>query len=457
MKYLFPILLLLVTITQKSAAQCEWDYKTVRLYSQSEVDSFLIKYPNCTELWHLIISNQYPKTDPILNLRGLDSLKTIGTLAIGGCDKLESLKGLENVTEIYSLAILDDVKINSLDELKGISHVDELTVWFDDLVPDLNILGNMRVLKYLRLEGNSSLEGYNIIEDDFALRIQDNNIKNDLRNLVSEGLNDFKLYLQGVDNFSFKGLNDFLQLEALTIQSCNYLNLSGLQNIKEVDNLYLVNCSLTKPIQEVNFRNLENVNSQLVLARIKSIKSLSSITPNLKYIGHGISLHGLDSLSSINILNSISIPNSDLIYNSELWSGSVGNLRLNITQNNNLIDCNGEFICRMIEAYPNEVNIANNANEECTYNYLVDYCLETSTSEVNLSDEIIVYPNPVVDELRIKSGFKLYGVSIYDLNGKLLLNSSKNRKVDLSLLESGVYMTRIESARGNYFQKIVKI
>jgi hypothetical protein len=83
--------------------------------------------------------------------------------------------------------------------------------------------------------------------------------------------------------------------------------------------------------------------------------------------------------------------------------------------------------------------------------------LEQNTVEVN------VYPNPVVDEVHIQClglSSDNFEVSIYDLNGKLLLKESLlyfQQKIDLSNLLSGYYILKIgNDQKLLYQQKMVK-
>ncbi len=86
--------------------------------TQSQIDSFQINYPNCTEVeGHVAISGE-----DITNLDGLNVITSIGGyLFIGYNDVLSSLSGLDNVTSIGEYL---EIKIN--DTLTDLSGLDGL-------------------------------------------------------------------------------------------------------------------------------------------------------------------------------------------------------------------------------------------------------------------------------------------------------------------------------------------
>ena len=81
---------------------------------------------------------------------------------------------------------------------------------------------------------------------------------------------------------------------------------------------------------------------------------------------------------------------------------------------------------------------------------------DTSKLEVNisatgindaLSNEVILYPNPVKDILNIKTTIEYSEIEVLDLTGKILL-TSKHLKIDISFLNSGAYIVRIKDRDG---------
>jgi hypothetical protein len=64
-----------------------------------------------------------------------------------------------------------------------------------------------------------------------------------------------------------------------------------------------------------------------------------------------------------------------------------------------------------------------------------------------------VYPNPTSQVLRIKSSMNYDAVLIYDIQGKLMISQSGMEKsIDVSSLESGMYLIQIE-INGQFLEK----
>ena len=87
--------------------------------------------------------------------------------------------------------------------------------------------------------------------------------------------------------------------------------------------------------------------------------------------------------------------------------------------------------------------------------------LVTSTFE-NSVDQITVYPNPANNRLNInnKDNIKISSLSIFNTLGQLILtipNAKKTTTIDVSSLKSGNYFLRINSEKGIYNTKFIKL
>ncbi len=67
---------------------------------------------------------------------------------------------------------------------------------------------------------------------------------------------------------------------------------------------------------------------------------------------------------------------------------------------------------------------------------------------------IKMYPNPVVDVLKIQTEDTHFTVDIYDLKGVLVKQSENQKMVDVSDLESAIYMVIITTPRGVFSHKM---
>lgn len=86
----------------------------------------------------------------------------------------------------------------------------------------------------------------------------------------------------------------------------------------------------------------------------------------------------------------------------------------------------------------------------------------TATKEVYHSPQILIYPNPVTENLSIKAvdSQVIESLKMYDNNGYFMfeaaINSSK-ASIDFSLLEANNYFVVIQTNEGKYSRKILKI
>jgi len=64
----------------------------------------------------------------------------------------------------------------------------------------------------------------------------------------------------------------------------------------------------------------------------------------------------------------------------------------------------------------------------------------STTFNNNTNKDINVYPNPVINTLNVSGLDVNDDVNIYDLNGKLVLNTNEKTGIDVSSLSSGIYI-----------------
>lgn len=112
------------------------------------------------------------------------------------------------------------------------------------------------------------------------------------------------------------------------------------------------------------------------------------------------------------------------------------------------------------------------AKEVTKYNFAVLYHyniadvfnLDTTSSirNLDLSDLISVFPNPTFGEVNIflSQSLNINNITIFDLSGRIVLNkiweSQELIRFDLSNIQSGVYIIKIETSKGVVYKKIIK-
>ncbi len=73
--------------------------------------------------------------------------------------------------------------------------------------------------------------------------------------------------------------------------------------------------------------------------------------------------------------------------------------------------------------------------------------------------ELSVYPNPIHSILNIKSSTVIQSVSIFDINGRIILtkqNDSDSMILDTESLSFGMYVLKVNTNEGTSIQKIIK-
>jgi hypothetical protein len=67
-----------------------------------------------------------------------------------------------------------------------------------------------------------------------------------------------------------------------------------------------------------------------------------------------------------------------------------------------------------------------------------------------------VYPNPVKDVLHLNSDRQIEEISIYNIQGQLVLNTKNSNQIDISSLSTGQYLVKASSEGMQYTEKLVK-
>ncbi len=104
---------------------------------------------------------------------------------------------------------------------------------------------------------------------------------------------------------------------------------------------------------------------------------------------------------------------------------------------------------RFIIKSDNNLSAATNYYENCGL---------LAEADLNLDKILTVYPNPVTDILTIKSESTLSKITILDLNGKILLTKKTDlNQINLSNIETGIYLLKIKTGNKVMIQKLVKL
>lgn len=106
----------------------------------------------------------------------------------------------------------------------------------------------------------------------------------------------------------------------------------------------------------------------------------------------------------------------------------------------------GENVCYQVTTFYNITQQESEKSEKS--------CVMVGIEDVELSNGgIAVYPNPTSDIIHISGEFT--NASLVDVNGKLVLNSTEG-EIDVRNISNGIYLLKIETAKGPITKKIIK-
>jgi len=289
--------------------------------TQSQVDSFQILHPNCTE----IAGNVSICGDDITNLNGLDVLISIrGDLMIGFLNWdsvnpfLINLEGLNNINSISgSLLIIGNTSLTSLSGLNGLTFIGE----------DLNIgvfgynwgawspLGNPELTNITALSNVSAIGGDILI-------LANNN------------------------------LSSIAGLESLTTVNgdISFVSNSLLSSLSHLENLTYINGSLALTnnsfIDLEGLDNIDSIGNNFSVQGEDSLLNLNSLE-DLIYVGGDLNIVGNEQLSSLTGIDNIE-------------SESI--IQLGIYNNPSLSHCEVQSICDYLLSPNGSVIIYGNAS-----------------------------------------------------------------------------------------------
>jgi len=316
MPYIKEIMIRLITILIfaglnliVSAQSCIPEY--IGFYLQSQVDSFQINYPGCTE----IEGDVYISGNDITNLEELQVLTSIGgELRIENTSSLVSLYGLNNISFIgKSLYIEDNDSLIDFLGLAGLIHINESLIILKN--PSLSSLSGLNNLTTIGESINIGCSGYywkgNPLLNNLSGLNSLSSIGNSLNVCWNHGLND----LSGIENLT--------NVENINISSNeNLSNLNGLQGITNIDGYVTISWN-------DSLNSLYGLNNLITAGDLSLYRLLSLDT-----------LIGLEKLSSVSNDLTISL-NISLKSIASLDSLSYIGGKLTMEQNYNLIDLAG--------------------------------------------------------------------------------------------------------------------
>ncbi|MBR9758172.1 MAG: T9SS type A sorting domain-containing protein, partial [Algicola sp.] len=71
------------------------------------------------------------------------------------------------------------------------------------------------------------------------------------------------------------------------------------------------------------------------------------------------------------------------------------------------------------------------------------------------ASQVVVYPNPVTDELFIKTLDDILMVELFDIEGRRLFYDKQAQKIKVDRFEEGLYLLRITTSQGQHTRRVV--
>lgn len=449
--------------------------------------------------------------DSLPDLTGLEGLSVInGNVVIDNNDGLINLTGLNNLTNIDGdFYIQYNDKLFNLVGLENLTNIQEsLQVWYNTTLVNIRTFNNLKNVKDLSIIGNYkllNLDGLNnlsTIPNDLA-------IKHNTDLLSFSGLNTLSSiggYLQIHDNAvtDFTGLNNLNTVGKYIAvsQNPNLLNFSGLDNLSTIGQYLFVGENL-RLTSLAGIQNLSHINGYLwvrsnrFLDDIEALEQIDYTTiTDLRIYGNP----NLDFCNLENVCNYLTGTNPSTIHDNETNCHSVSDVKrecglalpIELLTFEGYIERDGAVLIWETASETNNkgfeiqksidginwkiidwVNGRGNSTILTTYKHIDNTFKEMSyyrlkqidfddnfeySKVINLkyiSDEIIVYPNPVKDILYINQ--EIESIKIYDHLGKLIfVEDGLSDDVDVSTLSKGMYIAKITIKGKHYYKKFIK-
>lgn len=284
---------------------------------QTELDSFKINYPNCTDFagditiaicMKLVNNDQFGEYS-IYNLSPLSNLRSLGGLTIylsSHCwhnkpviKELQSLWGLHNLTNLKTFSLSSGIPIRSIDELSNIKELESLHLgnteigFLSDSAMEIMVKSRLTLSFNRRLKDISGLMlGDSLIEVNIAGN-------SDLREIPEWP------ELKTVGEISVLDDNDDLEF-LRSVQEVGHLSLinplkdiSVFENLKRIGDLELVNVENATDLLFLNHADFYGNSLKLTKCSFKNLDGLDiENNPNLSEINI-FQLYDLEDISQI--------------------------------------------------------------------------------------------------------------------------------------------------------------
>ncbi|MEO1653240.1 MAG: hypothetical protein AAFU64_06825, partial [Bacteroidota bacterium] len=177
------------------------------------------------------------------DLKGINALVRAGSLTISRLSSLENLQGLEGLVEVDFLSVLDNPQLNSLVGLERVREMLYLTCWNNDLLEDFQALERLSSdTLSLSIRDNENLKSLKGLESirvaQFSINLENNPQLTDISALSQVHTCNTELKLARLPLIDLKGLSNLkFVTSTLSLRSLPLLkNLNGLDSLEQIGN-----------------------------------------------------------------------------------------------------------------------------------------------------------------------------------------------------------------------------
>lgn len=392
--------------------------------TQTQIDSFQINYPGCTEIeGYVSISG-----NDITNLNGLNNLVSIaGYLDISYNDNLNNLEGLNNLTSVGM----------------------HISIWCNNSLTSISALSNTVL-------GNAGWMFVEINDNDALINLEGLNSIDTIGDRLIIENNESLTSLSGLQNLKYvSGFFSITHNDALT-------SIEALYNLNRVGYVFAIGSNSLTSLEGLN--NLNHVDYMFTIGGSTALTNLEGLNNLTTVMGEGFFISQNDSLLSLSGLNSLT-STSEIRIEGNPMLNDINALttvdaalleKLTIKNNTSLMKCDIESICNYLMLPSSDVEISNNATGCNSEEEVIATCTE-SVSETKPKSVFTIYPNPATKYLFISSNNELVNTAtIYNhLGQKVMVKTKPTDKIDVSMLKQGVYVIELVSHKYKIRHKLI--
>ncbi len=297
-----------------------------------------------------------------------------------------------------------------------------------------NLLGLNEITK---VDGN-----VNIINADSLITLQG------LNNLCEIGEQLWIGYYGPYGNMSLESFSGLERLKSIgqglvVVYNPKIENFIGFDSLRYVYNLEIGPNEALENL--IGLYSLDTIDYGLIIGSTKNLVDLTGLN-NLSYVNHYIEIHYNESLYSLYGLDSLNKNSIDY--------------HLHVNNNPKLSQCDAVSICEYLADSNCNATIYNNDNGCNSTDEVIQSCFVIIPNNENSTNDISLYPSPVYDiiNIRYNKELKIKEINIFDLNGSLRLKHNiESSKIDISKLNSGIYIIELKTSDLINRKKIIKL